>query len=197
MAKKEILVIVAHPDDEVIWLGGTLLKCKENKTIISLCRKKDKDRAPKFEKACKILNARGYIFDLDDMEKGYFKKISKKSIINRILKITKGKKYEALYTHGKNGEYGHLRHKEIHKAVTEMINKNMLYAKEVLFFSYHKVKNDFQGYAIYNSNADKLIRLEKPYVQMKKRLIQQIYGYKRKGFEEMSSRNVEAVDIRK
>src|SRR4030043_1219539 len=102
MAKKEILVLVAHPDDETIWMGGTLLKYKEkgdsNVTIISLCRKKDTDRAPKFEKVCKLLGADScFIFDLDDAEEGYYKEISNEEIIKKILKITKDKKYDILY----------------------------------------------------------------------------------------------------
>jgi LmbE family N-acetylglucosaminyl deacetylase len=194
MAKKEILIIVAHPDDETIWMGGTLLRSNMKKTIICLCRKNDKDRAPKFRKACKILNAEGHISNLDDFEKGYYKKLSTQDIINRILEITKNKKYDYLFTHNKNGEYGHIRHKEIHNAVVEMLNKKLLLAKKVFFFSYSPRKNNFQGYAIYNSNADKLIKLNSNQLVMKKNIIKNIYGYQEGGFEEKSSGEIEAFD---
>lgn len=194
MEKREILVIVAHPDDETIWTGGTLLRTKFKKTIICLCRKNDKDRNPKFKKACKILNAKGYILDLDDGEKGYYKKISSLEIIKRILKITKNKKYELLYTHGKNGEYGHLRHIEINKAVIEMLKRKLLFSKKIFFFSYIKRKNNFQGYALYKPSADKLIKLNSNELSMKKHLIQDIYGYSKGGFEEKSSGKIESFN---
>ena len=64
------LVIVAHPDDETIWMGGTILKNpKVNWTIFSLCRRSDRDRAPKFFKVCKIYKAKAIITDLDDEDK--------------------------------------------------------------------------------------------------------------------------------
>ena len=45
---KKALIIVAHPDDETIWMGGTILKYTELEwTIYSLCRASDKDREPK------------------------------------------------------------------------------------------------------------------------------------------------------
>jgi hypothetical protein len=197
MEKKEILIIVAHPDDETIWMGGTLLRTKSNKTIFCLCRKNDKDRFPKFKKACKILNAKGYISDLDDREKGYYKKISKQEIINRILKITWGKNYDYIFTHGKNGEYNHPRHIEIHNAVREMLKKGLLSAKKVFFFSYLPRENNFQGYATYKFNADKLIKLNCDELLMKKNIIKNIYGYKERGFEEKSSGEIEAFDILK
>jgi LmbE family N-acetylglucosaminyl deacetylase len=193
MTEKEILVIVAHPDDETIWLGGTLLKTKFKKTIISLCRKNDKDRFPKFAKVCKILNSKGYMSDLDDSEEGYYKKISKQEVVKRILKITKSKKYDYLYTHGENGEYGHIRHLEIHKIVNEMLEKRLLSAKKVFFFSYKKTGKICN----INKNADKLIKLEKPFFKMKKQLIQKIYGFKKGSFEERCCRNVEAFDVKR
>ena len=65
--KKRVLVVVAHPDDETIWMGGTLLKNLNNwnLTILSLCRKYDKDRAPKFKKVCKILKAKCFMLNLE------------------------------------------------------------------------------------------------------------------------------------
>jgi len=194
MRKKEILVIIAHPDDETIWMGGTLLRTKFKKTIICLCRKKDKDRNPKFKKACKILNAKGHISDLDDCEKGHYEKISSEDIIKRILKIIKNKDYYHIFTHGKNGEYFHIRHREIHDAIIEMLKKRLLSAKKVFFFAYSKRKNNFQEYAIYKSNADKLIKLNHNELFMKKHLIQDIYGYLKGGFEERSSGRIESFN---
>jgi LmbE family N-acetylglucosaminyl deacetylase len=200
MTKKEILVIVAHPDDETIWMGGTLLKIKEkedsNVTIISLCRKNDIDRYPRFEKSCKMLGAKEYhMSDLDDCEEGAYKKISNHEIIEKIFEFTQfnGKNYDSLYTHGENGEYGHIRHIEAHRAICEMLDKKLVLAKQVVFFSYIKTKENSN----INSNADKLIKLENPYFKMKKQLIKEVYGFKEGSFEYESARDVEAFDIKK
>ena len=63
------LVIVAHPDDETIWMAGMILNSKNiDWTIFSLCRKDDPDRVPKFKKVCDYYRARGIISDLEDEE---------------------------------------------------------------------------------------------------------------------------------
>ena len=56
---KKASIVVAHPDDETIWMGGTILKNKYwDWTIISLCRKNDPDRMPKFKKVCAYYGAK-------------------------------------------------------------------------------------------------------------------------------------------
>ena len=53
-------VITAHPDDETLWAGGTILLHPDASwTIITICRKSDSDRAPKFFKALQKYDAQG------------------------------------------------------------------------------------------------------------------------------------------
>ena len=60
-------VIVAHPDDETLWAGGTMLMHADCQwTVVTLCRKSDPDRAPRFFEALKKFNASGAMGDLDD-----------------------------------------------------------------------------------------------------------------------------------
>src|SRR3989344_4944641 len=99
--KKEALCIVAHPDDETIWMGGTIMKNKDfNWTVISLCRKNDPDRAPKFKETCKFYKAESLISDLNDK---ILKPILTSQIIKKIRSLLPKFKYDVIFTHGKNG----------------------------------------------------------------------------------------------
>jgi LmbE family N-acetylglucosaminyl deacetylase len=193
--KKKVLVVVAHPDDETIWMGGNMLQNKDNWdiTIISLCRMDDEDRAPKFHKVCKLYGARCFMSDLDDEKMHDLKTDETTSRVNGFLnKIHKlrDQEFDYVFTHGKNGEYGHKRHIDVHNAITKMVNKKSLPTKNLVYFSYKKKGEGCYAY----SKADKFIKLNPSQLKLKKKIIQEVYGFQKGGFEEMCCTDLEAFD---
>lgn len=171
------LAIIAHPDDETIWMYSQLKK-DYNWTIFSLCRASDKDRYPKFLKVCKYYNAKPIITDLEDDK---LLPLNIIYIIDLIKKNLKKKEFDLIFTHGENGEYRHIRHKEIHKAVKKMIDDGKLKTKKIFFFNYKK-KNDY-CVAIKDKNY---IKLNEEQLKEKKKIITEIYSFEKGSFEEKS-----------
>ena len=70
MKKKQSVtaaLVVAHPDDETLWAGGTVLMHPDWQwTVVSLCRGGDRDRAPRFLQAVCKLGGTGKMGDLAD-----------------------------------------------------------------------------------------------------------------------------------
>ena len=186
------LVVVAHPDDETIWMGGYILKNKEDWEIISLCRKNDTDRNPKFFRVCGELNASCSMSDLDDET---MRELETEEVIFKIRTIIKSKEYDYIFTHGRNGEYGHKRHIDVHNAVNKMISAGEIKCKKIFYFSYlgENVPGKFCNV---NPSANKFIKLPRNIYEIKKHLIKDVYGFNEDSFEVKSTGPIEAFDIK-
>jgi len=66
---QRICVLVAHPDDEALWFGGSLLQLRDNGAeIIIACAThgRDRVRAAEFKKLCATLDGVGILMDFPD-----------------------------------------------------------------------------------------------------------------------------------
>lgn len=129
-------VIVAHPDDETLWAGGTLLSHPEVQwTIVTLCRARDPDRTSRFYQACELYRAEGRMADLDDGPKQV--PLSDDRVQETILHLLPFQRYDLILTHGRRGGYTrHLRHEEVSSAVTALCGMHCLHARQILHFAY-------------------------------------------------------------
>ena len=193
----EALALVAHPDDETIWMGGTILQNKNwNWTIVSLCRKADPDRQPKFVKVCKHYNATPIISDLDDEK---LHDLSTEEVVKKIQEVLPKKNFDVIYTHGKNGEYGHKRHKEVHRAVKKMLSEKQLKCDKVFYFAYENSKQTFPGMlslhiALPRADAKTRTTLTKDNFKKKRMLIISEYGFRGDSFEALCCNQIETFD---
>ncbi len=182
-SRARALIIVAHPDDETIWMGGTILMNPQAAwTIFSLCRASDSDRAPKFARVCKHYGAECIITDLEDEDKlniGESAAAIKKLVLDNIG----AGKFDYLFTHGRNGEYGHPKHKAVHLAVKELLKKEKLLPKAVFYFNYKKARPGKRPSMEAKKNSDILVPLYKEIFKEKKRIQAEIHGYAPDGID--------------
>lgn len=187
---KTVAVIVAHPDDETLWAGGTILSHPMwNCFIVSLCRGKDPDRAPRFYEALKILHSEGIMGDVDD---GPDQVPLDKAIVERIiLNLLPQKHFDLVISHNPSGEYTrHIRHEEVGEAVISLWNSDKISAGEIMLFAYEDGHKEYYPKAV--ENAAVYRPLTKRTWLRKYNIITKTYGFEKESWEAKTTPVAEA-----
>lgn len=187
---KRVALIVAHPDDETLWAGGTILSEPSWQWfVVCLCRKNDHDRAPKFNIALTILGASGIMGDLDDGPEQT--PIPDDEVKQAILRLIPGVSFDLIITHNPDGEYTrHLRHEEISRAVINLWDDGKLITKELWTFAYEDGHKAYYPKAA--STATSYWPLPQKLRELKYSIITQTYGFAKSSWEAQTSPGEEA-----
>ncbi len=181
---------MAHPDDETLWSGGTIL-CHPDYLwfIVSLCRGKDTDRAPKFLEALKVLNAKGIMGDLDDGPEQ--KPLKTASIDIAILDLLPVKHFDAIISHSPTGEYTrHRRHEEVGEAVINLWHTNQIVANQYLAFAYEDGNKKYLPRPIEKATINNA--LTNRIWERKYKIITELYGFEKDSWEAKTTPHTEA-----
>ena len=187
---KSIVVIVAHPDDETLWAGGTILNYPhKNWFVVCLCRASDKERSARFYNALKVLNAQGIMGDLDDGPDQ--QPLDEKELENEILRLLPTTSFDLILTHSSTGEYTtHLRHEEVNKAVLTLLHNRSIIAKELWTFAYEDGNKAYFPKII--ENATIIERLSDKIWSIKYKLMTETYGFDVDSWEAKTTPKTEA-----
>lgn len=190
ISNKNVVIIVAHPDDETLWAGGTILSHPSWQCFVAcLCRANDADRAPKFYQALKILKSEGIMGDMDDEPEQ--KPLGGEMVEQVILDLLPSKYFDLIISHNPSGEYTrHLRHNEVSKAVIKLWHMGKISSRELWTFAYEDGNKNYFPKPV--EKADIFRTLTKRIWHRKYSIITENYGFDENSFEAQTTPRAEA-----
>lgn len=133
------LMIVAHPDDDTLWGGASLIE--ENYLVVCITNGYNTTRRDEFLNVMNQTNDIGLILDYPDK---IFGKRSdwgfcKDAIYDDISAIISYKDWNQIVTHNEKGEYGHIHHIMTHEIVANTCDKVDYTGKQYYFGTYYSI----------------------------------------------------------
>lgn len=176
------LMIIAHPDDEMIWGGVHLLEDKY--LVVCVTAGHIEARCKELQSAMKQTDDKVVMLGYPDKTFGKrdnWKKC-KKDIEKDINKIIGLKDWKTIVTHNPDGEYGHQHHKMTNQIVTKVFKENYRIKDNLYYFGkyYSHKKIDSVKDTLHEQNSD--------LVEQKIKIIEDTYktqGFVTKDFGQM------------
>jgi LmbE family N-acetylglucosaminyl deacetylase len=187
---KKVALVVAHPDDETLWAGGTVLSHPSWQWfIVCLCRGSDAERSPRFARALQVLRSEGIIGDLDDGPDQ--QPLEEEEIQQTILDLLPVNYFDLVISHHPEGEYTrHIRHEETGKAVINLWHSGKISAGEFWAFAYEDGDKNYLPRPIDTTGVYHL--LSKRIWRRKYSIITDTYGFKPGSFEAQTTPKAES-----
>ncbi|BCS83181.1 glcnac-pide-N-acetylase [Cotonvirus japonicus] len=156
------LMIVAHPDDELIFGGRELIEhsgwkvvCITNGTIKSNNFIKRGNHNYRKDEFINMMKTLGHQYEIWDYEDNLFNSNwNRKLIISQLKNLINEYSYKIILTHNLQGEYGHIQHKHVSKLVHGLHPKNLY-----VFDTDENINNPYM---------DKILLISKIYGSQKK-----------------------------
>lgn len=137
-AKK--LMIVAHPDDDMLWGGSRLLE--GGWLVVCVTNGRNETRSAEFRKVMEATDNQGIILEYPDKVNGKrdgWEKV-RDGISADLSLVIGASDWEMIVTHNEKGEYGHQHHKMTHTLVLENCLAKGVTDRLWFFGIYHKAK---------------------------------------------------------
>jgi len=117
----DALLVVAHPDDEVLWFGGTLRLHQDLAwTVASVTYDVDTPRGQDFLAVSAEMRVQGMLLGLEDTYGGLLDEVQLEAALRRLLKQ---RPWRVVLTHNVQGEYGHPHHRQVSRIVRQIWGK--------------------------------------------------------------------------
>jgi len=187
---KKVAIVVAHPDDETLWAGGTILSHPNWELfVVSLCRANDSDRAPKFYEVLQLYGAQGLMGNLDDEPEQ--KPLAAAEVQKQILSLLPIEDFDFVITHNPLGEYTrHKRHEEIGKAVITLWEEGKIATNTLWLFAFEDGNKKYLPRPILKSTL--VQSLSKDIWAKKFNIITNTYGFSPDSWEAKTTPKTEA-----
>ncbi|CAM3895395.1 PIG-L family deacetylase [Mesobacillus zeae] len=149
------LLVVAHPDDELLFGGGELIK-ESGWKVICVTNGGNVQRAKEFTHVMNIVKAEHEIWDFPDEWKGDF---DRKLLSRKLKKILDENKFTKIVTHNLKGEYGHTQHIALSQVLHDLVKENLY----VFGFGDQKLSPDIYRKKLALLHHYSLFKLQKDY----------------------------------
>ena len=190
MIKKKVAIIVAHPDDETLWAGGTILSHPHWECfVVCLCRGSDAERSTKFYKALETLKSEGIMGDLNDGPEQH--PLAQNEIEMAVMDLLPKKYFDLIISHNPDGEYTrHIRHEETGEAVIRLWYTNKIVCKKLRIFAYEDGGKAYYPKAVKKAAIYHV--LTKRIWLRKYSILTEIYGFEKDSWEAQTTPKAES-----